>query len=504
MNLPPSPAHYPDFLRAVEAGPNRRDAHRWLCRNDLFYLVRYVLGGEPAEHPWIFERCREVQDEPDGFLDLWAREHWKTTIITVGLTIQDILKSHGEHSTGEEITVGLFSHTRPVAKSFLAKIKREFESNLILKTLFPDVLYERPQSQSPRWSLDEGLIVMRRSNPPEGTIEASGLVDGQPTGRHYHLLLYDDVVTLASVTTPEQIQKTTEALALSYNLGRRGGRRRMIGTRYHANDTYREVIERGTFQPRIYPCTHDGTVDGDPVLFSRDEIAEKYRDQGPYVFACQQLLSPTAAGNQGFQESWLRYWLPEGWDAMNRYLVVDPAHSKKRGSDYTSMWVVGLGTDENYYVIDGVYDRLSLAERTQALFDLHWKYRPRAVGYEQYGMQADIAHIEEMQRQRNHRFAVTPLGGAMPKFDRIRRLQPLFAAGRVFLPSVLTKVSTDGEVVDIIKKFVREEYLPFPVSVHDDGLDCLARVLDADLKTLFPVPMHISAWALEPQPEAAY
>ena len=103
-----------------------KETLRTLCRKDLFYLLVYILNRADADKDWLFDRCREVEANPDGCLDLWAREHYKSTIITFAKTIQDILKN-------PEITIGIFSHTRKIAKSFLIQIKSEYEKNKNLK-----------------------------------------------------------------------------------------------------------------------------------------------------------------------------------------------------------------------------------------------------------------------------------------------------------------------------------------------------------------------------------
>lgn len=454
---------------------------RALLMGDLFFLMLVGLGRTDMNNDFLFSRCREVQASPDGHLDLWAREHYKSTIITVGKTIQDVLRD-------PEITVGIFSHSRPIAKAFLRQIKREFEGNALLQELFPHI---RPPEKGEKrtWSEDEGIIVQRQTNPKEATIEAWGLVDGQPIGKHFALLIYDDVVTPESVTTPEMISKTTDAWRVSLNLGAHGGRRRMIGTRYHAADTYSVILEQGSVSPRIYPATLDGTYDGEPVFLSRAVLAEKRRDMGPFVFACQMLQNPLADKAQGFDAAWFRRLPGEAPAAggMNRYIVVDPASAKKKGSDYTAMWCVGLNTDGNYYILDGIHDRLNLAERARALFDLHRKWQPLLVGYERYGMQADIDFMHmEMERQ-NYRFSIVELGGQMPKTDRIRRLVPMFEQGRVFFPNRLLKLSQEQTAYDLTEDFYRQEYLTFPVSSHDDMLDCLARILEPALGAVFPM-----------------
>lgn len=457
--------------------------YAFTCRQNLFFLMVYGMGRKDMDNDWCFARCREVQANPDGYLDLWAREHYKSTVITVGLTIQDILND-------PDITVGIFSHTRPIAKAFLRQIKRELETNTLLQDLFPHI---RPPSgrDSRTWSEDGGIVVIRDTNPKEATVEAWGLVDGQPTGKHFSLLIYDDVVTRESVTTPEQIKKTTEAWELSLNLGARGGKRRMIGTRYHHFDTWRAIMDRGAAIPRIYPATVDGTATGKPVFLSPEALAEKLRDQGPYTFSAQMLQNPTADKAQGFREEWLRWYTPGRLPVCNLYLLCDPAGAKKRDSDYTVMWVVGLGEDGNIYIVDGLHDRLNLTERAEALFRLRRQYMPLAVGYEQYGMQADIEHIRYVQEQEGYRFAITPLGGAMPKNDRIRRLVPAFEQGRVYLPQFLRRRDKDGVEYELIRDFVEQEYTPFPVCAHDDMLDCFARLFDLGVR--FPGKRPVAA-----------
>ena len=268
----------------------------------------------------------------------------------------------------------------------------------------------------------------------------------------------------------------------------RGGKRRFIGTRYHFNDSYRTMMERGVAIPRLYPATKDGTVDGEPVLLTREEIATKRREQGPYTFGCQMLLDPTADEKQGFKEEWLRH-AAVSTRGHNMVLLFDPASSKKKGSDYTAGWAIGLGPDRKVYVHDIIRDRLSLTERSELLIRWHRKYQPIAVGYEQYGMQADIEHILYEQNEQNYRFDITPLGGGMNKLDRIRRLIPWFEQGRIYLPPTLVKANYEGRSQDLVQSFINDEYRAFPVAAHDDMLDALARFLDEDMPIAFPAPL---------------
>lgn len=414
------------------------DGKRWLSQNDRYYLLVRTLNAGYAVHPWIYARCREVEQNPDGYLDLWAREHFKSTIITYAGSIQAVLQN-------PNVTIGIFSHTKPIAKGFLRQIQREFESNETLKQLFPDIFWENPSRDAPSWSLDNGITVRRSSNSREATVEAHGLVDGQPTSRHFSLLLYDDVVTRESVSTPEQIQKTTESWELSDNLGAVGGRKWHVGTRYSYADTYEKMIERKAVKVRLYAATHDGMIDGNPVLFDQETWDAKCAAQGEATIACQMLQNPLAGQQRMFNVENLRFYevRPE---ILNVYIMVDPARSMKKGSDNTAIAVIGVDYALNKLLLDGFNHKMDLRERWTRTMQMYHKWKRATgiqnckVGYEKYGAQADLDYFEEQMKKPNEggHFPIEelmwPKDGEGAKVDRVQRLSPDLRAGKLFLP----------------------------------------------------------------------
>ncbi len=478
--------YYHQYLVESAKSGKERDARAYLGRHDLFFLLAFILNRKDLLHPWLFARCREVQKKPDGMLDLWARGHYKSTIITFGLTIFDIIND-------PETTIAIFSHTKPVAKKFLAQIKAEMENNPALPELWPDVFFVNPKTEAQMWSEDKGIIVNRQGNPKEATLEAHGLVDGMPTGRHFRKMVYDDVVTIESVSTPEQIAKTTYAFQMSDNLGSKNCIKRYVGTRYHLFDTYHEMIQSEIAQVRKHPATKDGTEHGEPVLLSREALAEKRKIQGPFVFSSQMLLDPTADKAMGFRQEWLTLGDTEYGPAMKflfRFIIVDPAGGKQRkNNDFTTFWVVGYGSDEKYRVLDMRRDRMSLSQRWETLLFLHERWKPHVTAYEEYGMQADIEYYKIKQKELLYEFDITPLGGSMPKNLRIMRLVPLFENGwkegdeprsKIILPTTMHQVDYQGIAHDLVQDFIKEEYTAFPVLKHDDMLDGLARIVDLE------------------------
>jgi predicted phage terminase large subunit-like protein len=294
---------------------------------------------------------------------------------------------------------------------------------------------------------------------------------------------------LESVTTPEMIAKTTGAYEMSDNLGTEGGTFSLAGTRYHFADTYGELSKRGAVQVRTHPCTVDGTESfelANCVLMKPETLRAKRISQGPYTFGTQMLLNPKGDASQTLRKDWIKRHDARTTEGMNVYIVCDPANEKRKTNDYTTFWVVGLDRNRNYIWLDLIRDRFNLTERAGKLFELHERWQPKLVGYEKYGMQADVQHIKHEMEARNYRFQIIELGGQTPKLDRIRRLIPLFEQGRMFLPRGRTYTNYEGRTFDLIETFIEEEFAAFPVMAHDDMLDCMARIDDPEFPVQWP------------------
>lgn len=454
--------------------------------------------------PFLFERCQEVQREPDGYLDIWARDHYKSTIITYALTIQEILKN-------PEVTICIYSYNVSTAQKMLVQIRTALQ-NSTLVSCFPEILFTNPNvsswkdeqgnSHKMEWSND-GFTVKRRGNPKEHTLECSGLVTGQKTGGHYNLLIYDDTVTPESVATRSQIEKTTSQFEMSLNTGSTANMRiRMIGTRYALGDTYEKILKDGTVKLRRYPC-----VDSEEhsVLYSENVLRWKLSRMHGSVVATQMYCDPQANSAFNFLEEWIPPRLKSTeivLDNWNWYIIVDPAQKVSDDADYTIMWAVGVsgkGDDKTYLWADLIRDKLSLDGKQKALFDMVARFTNRrrrpTVFYERVSMQSDIQHYQYVMNQTGYVFDILEASGK-PKLNygmtasgsnlkykdlRISAIQPTLKQGRHRFVDKAVHTNWKGDEEDMLASFFEEEYLKYPFGEHDDGLDAMCRSVDLDV-----------------------
>lgn len=404
---------------------------------DRFFLLTNILGRIDAFHPWLYDRCREVEAAPDSHLDLWARYHYKSTIITFAGIIQEIIND-------PEITIGVFGHTKAIAVKFVAQTKREFEHNSEMRLYYPDICWLKPRSEAPIWS-EGAYTVRRKGNPKEATVEGWGVVDGQPTSKHFALRIYDDMVTRESVTNPEQVKKTTESYELSTNLGTADGREQMIGTRYLFGDTYGELIARGIVTPRIYAATDNGKLEGKPVFLTQAQWDKARKKQVSTVNA-QMLQNPLGGTARMFHAEWFKPWFVRP-AALNVYIMADPSRGRTAKSDNTAIAVIGVDSNGNKYLLDGARKKMTLSQRWDHLKHYHkkWSTLPGVmvtqVGYERYGQQSDDEYFLERMRAEKYSFAIKELAwpreGGNSKRDRVERLQPDLQYGALLLPGLV-------------------------------------------------------------------
>jgi phage terminase large subunit-like protein len=463
----------------------KTELHRLMskfAKQDMFFLGYFVLN-LPLNHPFLIARCYEVQESCHFTVDLWSREHWKSSIITFLRTIFELINNPEER-------IGIFSYNRALAKGHLRRIKQELENNEKLKKLFPDVFYMNPPGQAPKWSEDEGLYVKRTKTYNEASVEAWGLIESMPVGKHFTRLVYDDVVTENTVSTPGQREKVDERFKLSQNLGARGGQKRVIGTRYAMGDVYGSLIDSKRWKQRIYPAEIDESGvakrGGTPVYLDAKELDEKFENQGEYVYSSQMLQNPVAVSKQKLQEKWISWYSKKPDIKFNKYITIDPASSKKKGSDSTVMQVWGADSKKRLWLLYMIRDKMGLGEKWEAIKFLTDKYEVTDVGYEKYGMQADLEYFEEKMNDDSFFLNFIELGGTLSKEDRIKRLVPYFQKGRIILPRSNVYTTLDGKTVDLMVNFIEDEYKLFPLSKHDDMLDCTARIIDSKMGVVYP------------------
>ena len=328
----------------------RTKIYRGLILDDLFFIVQFVMEippdikGRPfCNHPFIVERCKELEDGPKDYtLDVWARGHFKSSIITIGETIQYALKNPNDAQ-------GIFSHKKAVADKFMGSIKTIFEQKKILHACFPEIVPNDPERECPLWTVENGITLKRSSTRKEPTISAWGLTEGMPTGLHFERRVYDDITTEDVAASLDAMDKVKLKFDSSQNLGTDGGTHRVTGTYYAFDDPLmyvRDIIDptddeckRKLYTLRLKPATEYGTRNEPPIFLSQNRFDKL---KATSTFACQQLLNPTPDDTRKLEGVLMHpidpRMIPKHW---YRFMIVDPAGDKGNGKKH-DCWSFGV------------------------------------------------------------------------------------------------------------------------------------------------------------------
>lgn len=473
------------------------DTYRHLILNDLFFIVYFVMEVKPANHPFVVEACKDVENGPSDYtLDTWAREHYKSTILTTAETIQ-------RHCRDSSLCIGIFSHTRPIAKGFLRAVKATYQNSTLLKQCFPETFWEDPEKQAPKWSEDDGLVLKNHGSRREASLEAWGLMEGMPTSKHFDHRVYDDVETDDIVQNPDSVKKLRYRFNLSQNLGTATGTHRVVGTYYSHEGllTYlrdlKDVNGKLVYTTRSKPATHDGTPSGNPVLLSQDRIDKLKADE--YSFNCQQLLNPTPTGVRKLDGSLFRIIDPKTIPKhLHKFMIIDQAGDDKNGKG--DAWAIGtFGVDpskddvgsSNVYLLDAIISPLRQEEAMQEIVRMYLRNGLiQCVAVEKVGLSSTEVHIAAALKAKGRFISVDNKSLYLLKpagRNKVKRIESALA-----WPLFNSKLHISSNVSAVYIERLQREADQFPFW-HDDCLDMFSYLYDILADPAFKV-IDVSRW----------
>lgn len=270
---------------------------RILTESD-FWLFCYIILGLPVNNPYLMARCYDVQDSINmDMLWLWARDHWKSTLITFASNIWDKIKN-------PTLSTAILSNSAKIARPHFNLIKTTIEQNELLKMIWSHIFYKNPRKErDAKWS-DEGLY-LKTSRLKEPAFGFYNLIDTMPTGFHFDRRIIDDLVDINNVGTWLMMQKVLEAYKNADNLKRGDNSvEQVIGTRYKFKDLYEHIENMKLHRVSIIAAEVDELgnpkYDGIPVYQSKEALAIKKKKQGN-VYWAQNLQTPLQHGSATFK-----------------------------------------------------------------------------------------------------------------------------------------------------------------------------------------------------------
>lgn len=377
--------------KSVELSPERMQ-HRLAAEASLEYFINLVhpnryLGNIHREviQWWCREGAKSHQ------LLLLPRDHMKSAMVAYRVA--------WELTRDPTLRVLYISSTSNLAIKQLKFIKDIF-TNDTYRLYWPDMVV-KDEAKREKWTEREiSLDHPRRKEEHirDPSIFTAGLTSNI-VGLHCDIAVLDDVVVQSNAYTEEGREKVSEQYGYLSSIEGTGAREWVVGTRYHPTDLYSSLLARMVVQYDEFGNTdHERTRElfevfgGDDVRkirvesigdgtgeflwprqlhpngrwygFNSEELATKRSSYSNLThFRAQYYNDPRDAESAPIQRDLFQYYdvnylsrrdgkLYFKGERLNVVAAVDFAFTTGKRSDYSSVVVVGLDGNGNYYVLD--------------------------------------------------------------------------------------------------------------------------------------------------------
>lgn len=455
---------------------------RELAEDDFWFFVNEILGVKNLNREFHGGLCDFMTKEWERKLILAPRGHLKSTLCTVYYALWRIIKN-------PNVRILIANYKSSLAQALLYQIRNEMLRNELFGLHYKHLV---PNMKEVKWN-ESQITVARTGNPKEATIEIAG-VGTEITGRHYDVIICDDVVGPENITTKEQLDKVLQWYNQLEFLLDPGGTQVLVGTRWHFDDLYGfiqenlvppfEVYKRGVWTPEGEPIW--------PEKFSKERIlnlkarVEKDPKQGPAFFVSQYLNEVIDESTAVFKREHKKTFKMEDLPTeLCVTMTVDPAISDKESADYTAFTVRAVDFSGNWYLLEAFAMRgMTPMDLIEKIFDMYLGWRARgfqfdAIGIEYVAYQKALQFIlNEEMRKRNIYLPMVEL--ANHRSSKEFRIKGALAT-RWQMGVIKVLETHDASTPEFLDQLYR-----FPKCSHDDLIDSFA--MHDEIPVIAPSP----------------
>lgn len=393
------------------------------CKKDLYYLSTEILGYKDVNPELHKEYCDFVSwrtNPAPKKLDLMPREHLKTTLGTVGLSIQEIIND-------PDITILIASFKWEKAREMLGEVKDHLENNVRFKKMFGSY-----RGSDRQWNEDK-IYVSKRTKPNKtATIDTSGL-ECTLTSAHYRRIILDDLVCRANIGTYKQVMQVVkfyqDALDL---LDKRDGKLIIHGTRWAFHELYAWLLKnhKKDFALYIRRAVEKGRIIY-PERFTRDSLKELKRAKGLWDFSCQYFNFTYDTQNALVRSREVQYYTANDLKKyQEKYpifvtMVVDGAVTEDTDSCETAITIVGTTIWDEWILLDERVGHWGPTEAIEEMIGAIVRWQPQVFGIQKTTFEK--LYRLALERELSERKLYSPEMVMLSKNPRITKHQQIMS-----------------------------------------------------------------------------